>query len=660
MLPVSAQALQSQPGRWASPPFVPQNLNVPNSVFHLLPTIATVIANDISEKSTVSSLRTFLYNLISSNQWANQFYAELIQWSAWVLELNCRKGIYPNPESGIEDAVLNTVSMYASNKIFEFPELKSYIPPQMIDAAMGNLNCWQSIQNEIIALQTQNGMMGQMNQMGQMMPANQFQNNGFYGRGGQVPQQNNQAIRRGGNYFGNGNLTYQPPPNYMVANNSPTTVPTSAQLDRYGKQPNNYQRPQQTTFGQDSQQQQQNKFLRNKRYGDSESVVEQSAQPDKESTPLAPAVPEVLTAAHWKPSQYQLFKTVYDQSRYEPHYNLVSGAVVELIEPLGDMMDREKHRTGIIGNNFTLPVTRMNAVAQDSQVLDSIGYEDFGTQDEAIQKQIKEVIRETLTLESNLDSAILDARFARQAAVKDNGELPMVYRCFALVTNPILTQENYRSVLDSLSSMQSFGEMAMRLNSLARAVKEKDLIDMALFIEQVNQYLTDVINNFLRKNAGLTLSVTSFIEDMPGLREYLQKSKGIVYAEALDRFEKDVIKLIVTPLAEEEEFMMNEQLIDEADKVCLTYLPIGYSLTFVNVLEKELNLALKEGEVKLIRESISPEVYAIANSAFGQKNAFPSISRNLMITLDNKIFELYKGYVGTENNAIKAFLISRY
>jgi hypothetical protein len=87
----------------------------------------------------------------------------------------------------------------------------------------------------------------------------------------------------------------------------------------------------------------------------------------------------------------------------------------------------------------------------------------------------------------------------------------------------------------------------------------------------------------------------------------------------------------------------------------MSFIPINYSLTYVDILGSELAIEIGDMEPLRIDERQTPMLYELASSLFTQMEAWPYMSvNNLIITRDDQIYRLHKGYLMSGS-----YLISR-
>jgi hypothetical protein len=240
--------------------------------------------------------------------------------------------------------------------------------------------------------------------------------------------------------------------------------------------------------------------------------------------------------------------------------------------------------------------------------------------------------------------------------MQTTGKTGNVYRCFSTIAKPFVTRNNYRNVMDELSKCRTFREIAQQLRILATATSNMrnsedadtiaDANDLALFLESVNRELTARINSFLNNNLSISPTIDDFVEDVSELGMYLAKNHGSQYLTAFEQWEHAVIETVVKPIDEEIEAELSGELNNGDEQLTFTYIPVCYSITYIDVMAEELNISVNDREALLIPEGTSPTLFKIAQSIYDQLKGYQVTSAfDLIVTKDNEIFRLYKGYL---------------
>lgn len=667
------------------PPFLPPpRLVLMPEIEYLRPQVATMIANEIGVKSYGNPARVFMYNQMSGNNWQNQDYGDVIDFTMNMIAINIRKGIYRTAEQGIGDAVSQATTMFASKRIFEYPEIKGMCAPQVVDAAMQNLQLYNNLNQEINSMNRQ---------------PTSFPNPGTFQPNPTQPHQSPYPPypvdpRMAPQGYPQGYDPRMVPQGYpqgfdprMVPQGyppvfDPRMAPPGYQAGydprfdpRNQQYPGQFQQAQAPTPGMGS------------RFGvgpSNENPISQTQffdrhnrQPSRpEVTPPPAPVEEVATEADWAPSASQPYKSLINPDLYEKRYSFTTDSsgsriVMESIVT-GDKMDREKHAIMMLGDSFKLDgVLRQELVGDSAAELANIKSDVLEAatvtttaSDDSNKEAVIDFVYPNWFVDPFLESAIFEGK-VKQKIHQKNHEAG-VYRYFVTVAKPVITKESHRQVLPDLAGCKNFATLAKRLYSIGATVeeqshlspmKEPTLTDMVMYCNQIEMVLTDLVNDFLKNKLSLSgLKIDSFVEDINDVRKYLETKYSTAFAAAYDRFELEVCQSgLFQPMSEETEAVLTSELKPEdTDDVIFTFIPVDHSITYIGLLDRELNFNVGKNDTLLIREAISPVLFKIAESLYAHKKAMGVTLHDLLVTSDNVVYKLHKGYLGFDS-----YLISR-
>jgi hypothetical protein len=388
---------------------------------------------------------------------------------------------------------------------------------------------------------------------------------------------------------------------------------------------------------------------------------------------LAPSFEAQLTVNDWKTSKEQPYRAFYNPKTEKATYiRSNQGNVIEILTKLPeDMMDRDKHRlVAILGNQFNIGSNERNITISNevSNMASLRATQITDAQQENVDEEIKAIVGEyiypSVLVDIFLESAIFSGRVHQRSHRKDCG-YTTAYRCFATVYRPQFTQDSYAIIIDKISRAKKFDMLADILVSSAKTLQNNinesadqasaRHTDMGIYLNGFDVMLTEMINSFLANNLSIeNLAIESFVEDIGSLGSYLQTKFSEAYSYALLRFESDIMDMLFSSLLEETDNYL-ASLLPEGDdnQNSFSFIPVHYSFTYLDVLSQEIGLQCTGNIATLIRESESSLLYAAAKSLFTQSDAMPiSPTQNLLITQDNKIFKLYKGYLSKDSYLI--------
>lgn len=710
------------------PPCLPQ-IEVPPEVQPYLPQLAVDAANDLGAKATSSPLRMYCYNAASVNGWNNADYADLICTLAFMLVIEMRRGTYTHPTQAISTVATTGTSLWVSEKLFQYPELKRLVTPQLINDATANVAALNNTRQEIAMIRNQ--LMGNQAPMapvgygaspqpapppygppGYPPPGYGQAPQAGYGQPGYPPPGYGQPPQAGYGQQGYppppgygapqgypppgyGQPGYPPPPGYGQAPQAgygqPGYPPPPGYGPPQGYPPPGYGAPQrppgavnkytsshtavndgtQTFFDKSPSApptvQQAGYF---DRYGErlTNGTMPPAASPTM--APLPPPVPK--TRDDWRPSIYQPYRTLVDLTEYTVEYELhpERNIAFELIKRKTEKdMNREDHHIALLGHKYTLNgVVRKEQLANAVANMSKITYENL---ESALKKEpesenldlITQHIDKTWSMDCFLEDVIFRTKLNYRSHQAKTGSCG-VYRSFATIAKPIITVEAYDKVFQQVMSHRRFVDIAKKLKSIGLACNENmesgeatDRADLAMYCHEIDLWLTKLVNQFLANNLSLgRVSIDKFTDDIDTVRDYLNDSYDANYSSALDRFEFDLLGGQDLGNVESlEELRLNVQesfnMTDEGFTV--SFIPTHYSITYVDVMGRELNLAVESDEALLIQSTQTPVLYELVSSLFSQADAWSNkVSTHLLITRDDKIYQLHKGYLGIDSYLI--------
>lgn len=157
---------------YSNPPFVP-NIPLLREGNEILVPVCSIVANDAGISANKSPGRMYCYNLLSSQGWRNEAFAEVVKDAVDIAILRARShGGQPD----IHDAVTQVLAFFTSNLILSIPELASAVSPKQVASSASNRQLYLEIkgQIEMMYAQENTGYRGQA--MGHPAISNTMQN----------------------------------------------------------------------------------------------------------------------------------------------------------------------------------------------------------------------------------------------------------------------------------------------------------------------------------------------------------------------------------------------------------------------------------------------------------------------------------------------------
>lgn len=615
-----------------SPDSPPVMFNIPNVLQHvvyLIPNIISAVVNEAGMKANLNPIRRFAYNMLANNFWQNQEMYDVVKHVADSMCLNLKKQLYRTLEASLSDSVDKVLSMYSSNLMFQYPELKSMVCQRTIDSAITNVGIFNNFKQECQAMMnTGHGNMYdprmQQQQLqvppgytllsdGSMVPTNRLQQQPMMNTQQQVPQgyqmlPNGQIIpmqqmpqNMGGVYnpmlnqavVGNNNSAWGN--NSFNTNvNEPTVV--GAINDRFASRTESYHRP---------------------------------------------------------PVQQQYVQNVVEEEVEINHELTIEG---------GTEMDRSKHTIAIVGNSYEVKSEeRAKIFTKSSNELSKVQNIDEDD-DDSLSKQY---LYPNALFDTSLDSAILNGR-SKQISIQKDKAFKQVFRSFNIITSPILSNTSVKAYVEAIKESSTLADIALKITSIGQSLSivsksetksEEDINkaeSAAIFLNQIDILLTEVINDFFKNKIGLELRIDSFSEDISDIPDYLRTKYGINYIKAYNAFEEELLSIL---FLEHDKSLVDSIMSDIQETIDIDnigIIPINYSITYVPLTNKELGYNVEQDSV-FIDRSNTPTLYKLAKSLINHKKLIDlNTVYDLLITSDGCIYKLYKSYVNTD-----MFLISK-
>jgi len=135
----------------SNPPFVP-TLTLLLEAQPLLVSACALIANEAGYMSGQSAARMYCYNTLSSNNWQNTAFADVVKIVCDFAVLKYRIGEAQAPAMALTDAVQDSLTMYASFLVMSYPELAQLIPREQLAVCTNNYAVFQDLQMQMDAL----------------------------------------------------------------------------------------------------------------------------------------------------------------------------------------------------------------------------------------------------------------------------------------------------------------------------------------------------------------------------------------------------------------------------------------------------------------------------------------------------------------------------
>lgn len=660
-LPVPADRLQGQflNIQLGHPPYVPQNLQLNQYEAQFVPTLCSLLVMEIQNKSRSNALRTFMFNLFSQNNYANQFFDSLAVGTIEFIQLGVAKRVYMDFQNGMQDAVSKVTEMMAANLIRQFQGVAAYLPQQLQQPLMALMQQYDATVNEIsqfkqsLQRQMMGGTMQPMGMGGGMMMMG--------GQPGMMMQQQNNA---GAMLSGSTGL-------FTTGNTGSTNA--SGRMGRNMADDGGSPFDEEVTF-------------------EPAQVVKQPFQSRQEAPVVAPAPviqrvtgdfefdntweddskPASLTAAPQQPEEPVLVSAAESDAKfignakqpygvaYNPNTHVLfhqigkEGNVGLVIKPKGDIMDLAKLETRTVAGDTGMigvdaKATDMNAVWGAVDAMRNVTKDDDAVVDpEDIQAPDVTATNE-LDFHTSLDAAVLAARIAHHEACTKAARALPVFETYSMLIGAVPLMEDYNAILEELGKLESYLALNQRLNELRPVMNDK-----AWYM--VNATMTLAINKVLRHNLGIDgLDISNFNEDIEKLFPYLEGNVnygGVIYNGFVNN-QKDVIARALGSLnAEDREMIKNEVLAAPEGDNAPKFNIIGetVSITLLDCRLHELNLDLEAGGAGVaVISTLVPDFYKLVEGIILRGEAIDhNFSDHLIVTNDLRVLKVDRGHLNRD------------
>lgn len=674
-----------------NPPMVPQ-INVLPQFQHLVPGVASILANSATQASTTHCGRMFLFNQLSSNRWQNKWYTRAVQVALDLIMIAMASNRHRSPEEAVESSVAFSLSLCTSINFAEYPALFNMVTPDIANAAQGNMQKLQSLEME-----ANNARAFYSNQIQTRNIPNQsgghMSYQGGYGQGGynngpsgatfnsgsgfmfnNTNIQNQQVQRpygggpsnNGGRQFGN--PVSSPSGNSAIFNNTGRTDSIQNSSTKIPDSGRSYGSPFVQVDQQPVQTQQPEPAIRQSNYFT-----------NKAQEPVV-AVVETLSLSEenlcneWKPSPIQSFLITVDASTHKLAFErkMWSDGNLYVVSFAKKLTEKEKMEYDAHATLVTRPsvneqgsAVRAAAIHVTSMTI-SASTKATQLEREAI-GEVTEEERYKFNLpgkpdwvESNsVDMIIAIGRVRMQAHFADKGEDPdlKVYRINGLLGIPVVVHADQQDFIDSFSECETFTEMKTMIN---KAKKAEITFDLAIAIDKE---MTKWVNDTIVHRSGTKVIINSFAADIDDLLAWLPVNTNqrllALFMDLQKTCAKDTVKAMEIEHTTYDNFDSVLKYNDRGDnlEVDINYLIQRYSITYIGIdnADLKINMENTNGFATGITSSDNSLLHALAVDIFNDttNQGLGRTLRYLLVTNDGFIYELRTGLYNNKHYVIQ-------
>jgi len=593
-----------------NPPYVPQYQGLPQ-IQQIAPVVAAAAALEIQQNAQKNQLRVFMFNQYSQNNFANQDFDALVTVTLDYITMELMNHRYPSAEMAMQEAVPFIVGLLCAVNVQIFEALQQYVQPQLTQGIRNDIAQFQQIASAV------KNMRMQMNSGMNVQQPYQQPMAGFNARGTMAP-------------VGNGNTG----------------------LFSGGQSMNTFGRASDSTVG-------------STKYGNDTATVDVLRQPfnPRGATVTTNEIPNVIdkpirkqvlaatSGISWKPLKDVQYLPAYNPTTHELYYvvdgdnNILEITLKERAVPL---MDFERHSLSTVFGPVPKGADFSNAKEVFANISEGIrkinnAVEIINADEHDEHSDVPEVttyIQKEVIAETSLQVAWLYGSLSRLQAP---AEIPDVYRCYARIAEPIITNVDENSHVINFASAKTFIELREKIDSSI------DEISSELW-GACNIKMTKLINRIIKQNLAIPkLSIGSFVSDIQDLIEYLGTKFGQTIQDAFLRHQRDHIAATFQLMYPESAAIMTADFLEERQFVNtpnITYLASVYSLTYLNCTSHELNVELAKETAAAVMESELPIVYSMLKGLFVDVENHTEHSyfdRHLVRTTDGRVIEASRG-----------------
>ena len=597
----------------------PVMFNIPEADQTMVSNIVAGLATEFGAKAQYNNIRIFAFNYFSQNNWNNSPFMEACYTAAMILMQRMRNG--ENFNMIFSQTISDIATMYASSCVLQFQHLMSYCTQETYNAALANAN--------------------------QLAQIKQNMQSGTVTGGMQHPQMLNQPQQ-----YNTG----------MVVNQTPNLGVVNAQTQTFGTNQvcvGGYVEP-------DAEVSRFAAMNRNR----------QASQPQY-TPPVAPVVPVTHTPhkpdpKEVKPTQEALMKkwkptvsqpclplmNIGAKGRYDVYDDEI--IYMPLVEDFEEIMDREQHR--ILGGTISVcPSERADQIIGDINAIASfnptVASKAIDEPETVKDTGVNVYIKPSHTVVMSVEELITGVR-AYKHTNPESKNLE-VCRGYGYVASALFMAKpmelfggrEYKNLEDIASAMVNYAsDLAVKIPMETDEHKAAELESKIQFLNSLNEFLTEVVNDISLHKLSTALKISSFTDDISHLAAAIEADYGEVFRNAFDRISKEYGKMVLNGMGDSTARGM--VLGDEDSSTTLSFIYVPYSVTIVDMMSSELGFKIEDNKSYMITEK-QPWLLRLAESLFRQhSNLNDPTLYDVIVTTDNKIFKLHKGLVGKDSYLI--------
>lgn len=655
-LPYNATGPERQPLNLSlgNPPYVPASFNGPQPLQQILPLICASAAIEIQQRAQNNPLRTFMFNQYSRNNFNNEDFAALIEATIEYIILEMNNNRYSDVERAAQNCVPQMCEMLCAINLRVFPDLEAYINQNVVQTLRNTISNFDNIANRIKQARSGNSGWNNGNNNNNNQGNNGWNggnNNGNTWNNGNGGGGNNWNSNSGNNNSGGSQNRWSNTGSWSSGTAKPSTGNTGALFNSQSSSGNA------EVSGNFRSKYDDKQPLKQPYEARKENPVSQQQQQEEMHVLEAPLNSGEIK---WVPSNRypyvpaiaptvgEIWLRKHPASRDNPN-----GLIEPFLKEKDTSVDYDKHDTGSIFGPPPRTLDMSNAaktMAKIEEGVRKVNNTVTMSDDEKKAPEVTTLVNQKVMIETSLESAWVSGSLNRLTAPA--GQLPDVYRTYARIALPLVTQEDLTDVITNFGQSKTYIELREKLQA---AIEEKKAPQLW---GTVNTRLTDMINRILSQKLalpgenGTAVSIDSFLGDIEDLISFLGKSYGQNVQQAFLKHQKQEIQSMFITLDEKltkdlSDGYVADMKFDDANKPTFTFLASDYSLTFLDCLSYELDVDMVKGIGTLMTDAGTPIVHNMLSGLFADiEERGGSFERHLFITNDGRTLEAVRGYLG--------------
>lgn len=354
----------------------------------------------------------------------------------------------------------------------------------------------------------------------------------------------------------------------------------------------------------------------------------------------------------WKPSAEMPYPIAYNPVTTKMFYRIENGKTIPVpAKNEINMIDYDRHNIvtlfGHVPDN--LPVVKDNGeLTRDlAQAVRAASEESDNVDQQGERVEEAMGLRAILT-SSSLETAIQDVRTEMLLKI-DRKNPPMVFQAYAQIYTPIIGEATEYDLLRKFADSSSYIELREKIRSAGATASPELLTEVIL-------RLTELMNTILHKQLSILpseVTVDDFVQDLDDLLGLLKNAYGENVQKAFLKDQSVRIKElfgfpdVTTDGGKELQAALTENALtagwdEREDKPAFTFFGPTVRLSILNILSHDMLLSGLSNVGNILTKQQHPALFDLAHQVFTADNNGQQVGRQLVITKDGRILELFE------------------